>query len=244
MSDGLQQLYRDPVATTQYWEQSWGSRNYDQMLAYELYNSTFRATVDTLVAGCHLADRQRVLDIGCGWGRLIIGLLKRFPALQVQGIDISQEAVARGPELIARETGRRDVKLHVGRAESLPFEDGSLDAIVSSRVFQYVSEPVTAMREIDRVLKPGGTVTVLVPNRRNPVRYFQYHTQLLTCDDLTQWMGAAGLEVTGSGSIVYWPPNWKRFSDQSLWVSIDRWLAKTPFLGRIGGLAWVSARKT
>jgi ubiquinone/menaquinone biosynthesis C-methylase UbiE len=241
--DDLQRLYRDPVATTGYWEQSWGSRNYDQMLAHELYNSTFRATVDTLVAGCHLTDRQAVLDIGCGWGRLIIGLLKRFPGLQIQGIDVSSEAVSRGPDLIARETGRRDIRLQVARAESLPFDDASFAAIVSSRVFQYVSEPITAMREIHRVLKPGGEVTILAPNKRNPVRYFRYHTQLLTSDKLTEWMEAAGLEVTGTGSIVYWPPSWKRFSDESFWVSIDRWLAKAPIVRRMGGLAWASARK-
>lgn len=239
----LQRLYQDPAATTQYWEQSWGSRNYDEMLAYELYNSTFRATVDTLVAGCHLTDRQSVLDIGCGWGRLIIGLLKRFPGLQIQGIDVSKEAVSRGPDLIARETGRRDVKLHVAAAESLPFDDATFAAVVSSRVFQYVTDPMAGMREIERVLKPGGEVTILVPNKRNPVRYLRYHTQLLTCDKLAEWMDAAGLEVTGTGSIVYWPPTWKRFSDQSFWVSIDRWLAKTPLIGRIGGLAWASARK-
>ena len=239
----LQRLYRDPVATTGYWEQSWGSRNYDQMLAHELYNSTFRATVDTLVAGCHMADHQTVLDIGCGWGRLIIGLLKRFPNLQIQGIDVSKEAVSRGPDLIVKETGRRDIRLHVGRAEALPFDDGSFAAIVSSRVFQYVSDPMAAMREVNRVLKPGGEVTILVPNKRNPIRYLSYHTQLLTCDNLKKWMEPAGLEVTGTGSIVYWPPNWKRFSDESFWVSIDRWLAKAPFVGRIGGLAWASARK-
>jgi ubiquinone/menaquinone biosynthesis C-methylase UbiE len=241
--DGLQRLHRDPVATMEYWQQSWGSRDYQQMLAHELYNSTFRATVDALVAGCHMTDRQTVLDIGCGWGRLIIGLLKRFPGLQIQGIDVSREAISRGPDLIAKETGRRDVKLQVAPAESLPFDDGIFAAIVSSRVFQYVSEPIAAMREVNRVLKPGGEVTILVPNKRNPVRYLSYHTQLLTCDKLAEWMAAAGLEVTGTGSIVYWPPNWKRFSDESFWVSVDRWLAKAPFVRRIGGLAWASARK-
>ena len=64
--DSIKTLYKDPKATKTYWEEDWGSRDYDQMLKKELFNHTFRATIDTFVSQNRIDDGQRILDIGCG----------------------------------------------------------------------------------------------------------------------------------------------------------------------------------
>ena len=238
----LKELYKDASATKNYWEDIWAKRDYDAMLRFQLGNFTHRATIDTFVRQCGISGTDRVLDVGCGWGRIIVGMLKRFPDLQIYGVDVSREAVERGSRLIEELTGRK-VSMQVAAAESLPFEDSSFDAVISTRVWQYVTDPARATKEVCRVLKPGGRATIMAPNARNPIRARSYHTQLLKTEQIAGWMEEAGMKVTGTGTIVFAPPKIVRFSDRSLWVYIERVLARTPVIRRIGGLAWASGQK-
>ncbi len=242
-SDSIKTLYKDSEATKTYWEADWASRDYEKMLKKELYNHTFRATIDTFVSQNRIHDGQKVLDIGCGWGRIAIGLLTRFPNLKVSGIDVSEEAISRAPALIEKETGNSSVDMRVGTAEKLPFADNSFDCIISTRVFQYIQDPQEAMQEVMRVLKPHGRVTISVPNKYNPLRYFTYHTQLSTSRDLADWMTNANLNLLSTGTIVYFPPSIWTFSEESWWVYVDRILSRLPGIGRIGGLAWATSEK-
>lgn len=242
-ADSIKTLYKNSGATKTYWEEDWDSRDYKKMLEKELYNHTFRATIDTFISQNRIHEGQKVLDIGCGWGRIAIGLLARFPTLKVSGIDISEEAISRAPSLIEKETGISDVDLHVGSAEELPFADNSFDCITSSRVFQYIQDPQKAMQEVMRVLKAHGRVTISVPNKYNPLRYISYHTQLLTSRDLSDWMTKANLTPISTGSMVYFPPSILAFSEDSWWVHVDRVLSKMPGVGRVGGLAWATGEK-
>ena len=238
----VKELYKDPAATKRYWDDSWSVRNYEEMLRFELGSFSQRATVDKFIQACSIRDGGSVLDIGCGWGRIIIGMLNRLPNLQMHGIDVSQEAIERGFDVVSRMTGK-PVDMQVARAEFLPFDNELFDAVISTRVWQYITDPQRAMNEVGRVLKPGGAVTVMAPNARNPIRARGYHTQLLTVEQIANWMRSAELEVTGSGTIVFAPPKTIRFSDRSLWVHVERVLERIPGIRRIGGLAWVSGQK-
>lgn len=92
----------------------------------------------------------RVLDVGCGTGRLAEGLSEREGA-RVWGIERSEEMVAK-----ARERG---VNARVGRAESLPFRPGWFDAVVMRMVIHLLDRP-RALAESARVLAPGGRIVV------------------------------------------------------------------------------------
>jgi ubiquinone/menaquinone biosynthesis C-methylase UbiE len=238
----LKELYKDASATRSYWDENWAGRDYEAMLRFELGSFTHRATIDKFLRQCHIREGDSVLDVGCGWGRIIIGMLNRLPDLRMHGVDVSHEAIERGIALVQKLTGRR-VDMQVAQAESLPFDDASFDAVVSTRVWQYVTDPVTATKEVRRVLKSGGHATIMAPNARNPIRARKYHTQLLKTEQIAGWMEVAGLKVTGYGTIVFAPPNIARFSDRSLWVHIERILERTPGIGQIGGLAWASGQR-
>jgi ubiquinone/menaquinone biosynthesis C-methylase UbiE len=118
-------------------------------------------TLNTLVAGCNLtiAPGDRALDIGCGFGSLMMALEKRFdhPA----GIEIRQERVdwaqKRAP----------NSEIVCGSAAQLPWEDNFFDVVISTDVFEHIPTDVqqTAAAEICRVLKPGGHAFISVPNR-------------------------------------------------------------------------------
>ena len=109
---------------------------------------------------CELAriDRgHRVLDVACGTGALTLAAAQRTgPEGRVVGLDANPEmlAVARQKEL--------PVEWREGRAEALPFPDASFDRVVSQFGFMFFEDPAEALREMRRVLRPGGGIVVAV----------------------------------------------------------------------------------
>lgn len=98
---------------------------------------------------------DRVLDVGCGTGALLEVLSLAAPRAELAGVDMSGEML---------EVGRRrlgaTIELRRAHAESLPFGDAEFDVVVSTNVFHFIRQPVTALREIHRVAKPSGRVVI------------------------------------------------------------------------------------
>ena len=100
-----------------------------------------------------MAEGSRILEVAPGPGFLAIELA-RLGRYQVVGLDISKTFVELATEN-ARKAGV-DVAFHRGNAASMPFEPDSFDLIVCRAAFKNFSEPVRALAEMHRVLKPGG----------------------------------------------------------------------------------------
>ena len=94
---------------------------------------------------------SRVLDVATGTGAVALAL--RAHGCDVVGIDQSPEMLA-----VAR---RRGLDVIEGRAESLPFEDESFDALTFTYLLRYVGDPLATLRELARVVRPGGTIASL-----------------------------------------------------------------------------------
>ena len=96
----------------------------------------------------------RGLDVGCGTGRLLAFLHQAWPGLKWTGLDLSPPYLAEARRLIG-DTAR--VKLIEGAAEKLPFEDASLDLVVSSFLLHELPAEIRgkALAEMARVLRPG-----------------------------------------------------------------------------------------
>jgi ubiquinone/menaquinone biosynthesis C-methylase UbiE len=105
------------------------------------------------------AGARRVVDVGTGTGTLAIEAVRRWPEIEVVGIDASsgmaEVAAAEADRLLAPDVRRR-FSTRVAFADDLPFDDGSFDAAMSSFVFQLVPNRFRALREACRVLRPGG----------------------------------------------------------------------------------------
>jgi ubiquinone/menaquinone biosynthesis C-methylase UbiE len=92
-------------------------------------------------------------DLGCGPGHLLIELARAAPDLQLTGIDLSEEMLARAEGRV-RKAGLADrIALKKGDAARIPFPDGSLDLVISTLSLHHWSDPVGALDEIARVLR-------------------------------------------------------------------------------------------
>jgi ubiquinone/menaquinone biosynthesis C-methylase UbiE len=125
---------------------------------------------DRLLKQLNLTGNETVLDVGCGHGLLLIGAAKRLPRGRAVGIDlwsqVDQARNSRDATLRNAETeGVADrVEVRDGDMQELPFEDSSFDAVVASLAIHNIPNREgrrKAIREIVRVLKPGGQVALM-----------------------------------------------------------------------------------
>jgi demethylmenaquinone methyltransferase/2-methoxy-6-polyprenyl-1,4-benzoquinol methylase len=106
-------------------------------------------------------DATRVLDVACGTAAVSIELARTAPLRHVVGVDQSPEMLAAGRDRVARAGLGPRVELREARAEALPFADGAFDALTFTYLLRYVDDPAATMRELARVVKPGGVVAML-----------------------------------------------------------------------------------
>jgi SAM-dependent methyltransferase len=110
---------------------------------------------------------DRLLDLGCGAGRHAFEAMRR--GARVTALD-HDEAELKDVAAMARAMGDAGELDRPGRsgcargdATALPFPDGSFDRIIAAEVLEHISDDERAVRELARVLRPGGTIAVTVP---------------------------------------------------------------------------------
>ena len=104
---------------------------------------------------------EAFLDAGCGDGRHLAALAGELPQRRA-GVDISER-------ILATAQARVEADFRQGNLEALPFADGEFDLILCSQVIEHVLDADTAVAELVRVLRPGGTLVISTDNARNYV---------------------------------------------------------------------------
>ena len=107
------------------------------------------------------ADALRVVDVASGTAAVAIELARAAPERTVAGIDQSPEMLAAGRARVERAGLAGRIDLQEGRAEALPFGDAEFDALTFTYLLRYVDDPAATMRELARVVRPGGAVAML-----------------------------------------------------------------------------------
>jgi demethylmenaquinone methyltransferase / 2-methoxy-6-polyprenyl-1,4-benzoquinol methylase len=133
-----------------------------------------------LVSRIEAGPGDTVLDVACGTGAVALELARRH-GCRVVGIDQSPEMLAEGRRRVdAAGLGGR-VELREGRAEDLPFGDEAFDGLTFTYLLRYVDDPAAAMRELARVVRPGGKIAMLefsVPSRPLPRLAWEAYVRL------------------------------------------------------------------
>jgi ubiquinone/menaquinone biosynthesis C-methylase UbiE len=149
------------------------SRRYDRdPLQNLLFKPSHRLIVQNLEPG-----EERILDVGCGTSRFAARVLKRFPHVQVVGMDLCTNMLrasrARFPLTLSsplegviqarRSQGR--VHLVQGDSERLPFADDSFDLVTCSHSFHHYPNQARVVAEMHRILRPGGRLMIIDGDR-------------------------------------------------------------------------------
>jgi arsenite methyltransferase len=154
-----------------------------------------RPITDPMLELMQLRPDERVLDVGCGSGWFCRQIAALVPQGSVMGVDVSDEMVRRA-ERASR--GKPRLRFATGTAENLPAPDGEFTRVVSVESAYYWPDPARGLREIFRVLAPGGSAWSLINfYRDNPhCHQWQQHytipSQLLWAEEWAEHFRRAG----------------------------------------------------
>ncbi|MGZ5146197.1 MAG: class I SAM-dependent methyltransferase [Burkholderiales bacterium] len=183
---------------------------------------------------------RRILDIGCGRGDFSCWLARQLNgSAHLVAADFSSTAVS-----MAREYARSEalaVEWQVMDIQNIGYADASFDVIFSFETIEHVPYPGRAVRELARVLKPGGTLFLTTPNYMNAMGLYRGYMRLkgtpftetgqpinnfVMLPRTLHWLRAAGLQILRSESRGIYLPIPGRPWTEAHWLDRPRWLTR------------------
>jgi ubiquinone/menaquinone biosynthesis C-methylase UbiE len=125
-----------------------GAEGYERSRIQRYIARVHDAVLDALAG--RVDTPRRILDVGCGTGRLLGRLAERWPSSELMGVDPDEEMISVATRLMP------SAGFQVGTAESLPVESASVDLVVSSISLHHWADPLRGLQEVGRVLRSGG----------------------------------------------------------------------------------------
>jgi ubiquinone/menaquinone biosynthesis C-methylase UbiE len=177
----------------------------------------------------------RVLDVGCGDGDLAVALLRA--GAQVTALD-------RDPRMLAAARRRfksegAGIRLYQAAAEALPFTDGSFDMVIAVTVLCFIQDHEPVVREMARILKPGGRLLIGELNRYSSwaawrrIRGWAGHklwraARFRSVHELYRLASAVDLEVRSIRGATFYPPFDRAAAAMA---ALDKWLSRRMVFG-------------
>lgn len=177
------------------------SRNWQQKTRRYGLNAAYRRPLVASGAGTALGkvgSQATVLDCGIGSGALAIALGSILPeSANFCGIDLSREMLSRA-DVAMRQAGLAP-ELRQADILSIPYADASFDIVMAAHVLEHLPEPLCALKEMVRVLKPGGILFVCLTRRSKFGAFIQmrWRTWAITEQQGVAWLQACRLEDIG-----------------------------------------------
>lgn len=137
----------------------------------------------------------RVLDCGVGTGTLSRALMRFIPfPVRLDAIDISSRMLERAERNLR--SSRHDVWLRQGDARDLPYDEAVFDLVICGHMLEHLANPVPALAEMTRVLKPGGLLVLCVTPNSALGAYIQmkWRTHRVAPDQAESWLTESGFE--------------------------------------------------
>jgi len=191
-------------------------------------------------------EGHSVLDLGCGEGYLLRKAARRASLTLGVDLDDSRLRASRNGLTDSCRSGQSSIELAVADGQRLPFADASFDRIICTETLEHVADAQLALRELARVLRPGGRLAISVPHSlceailyrliRGHLEFPGGHRRVFTPRTLARALARAGLQpyagyLRDSLEAIYWillsllsrPP--RRFD--GVLEALERWRART-----------------
>lgn len=209
---------------------------------YDLLNRVLSAGIDRRwrrVCVDELAFQvpSRVLDVCTGTADLMVEFLKREPGHRASGVDLSAEMLRRGAAKLQRHGMAGRASVGAADAERLPFADESFDGAMVAFGIRNVNDPLAALREMRRVLKPGASRLVVlefsVPTGPLGALYRLYFSRVLP--------RIGGLVSGNPGAYRYLPDSVGRFPSPARFAALmeEAGFSRVKSRPLTGGIAYV-----
>lgn len=153
-----------------------------------------REGIDWTISLLEIQPADHVLEIGFGSGHGIESVAKLTPQGRVVGIDFSQTMLRQATRRNAASIAAGHIELQVGDAIKLSYPDNSFDKAFATNVAYFWKDPVATLREIRRVIKPGGRLALYVVSKADMTRFKVTQTgiyRLYTGDELSTLVSQA-----------------------------------------------------
>jgi ubiquinone/menaquinone biosynthesis C-methylase UbiE len=190
-------------ASRRYFNQ-WASR-YDRSVAQIWFRENHRLIVQAVDPP---ADAD-ILDLGCGSGQLAARLAQRLPHGSVLGIDPAEEMI----RVARRQHRRKNLRFEVGSSDAIPADAAAFDVVVSTISFHHWARPLGSLREIARVLRPGGRMLILDFCRDNLF--------MAALDQLQRWLQSSHAGIASANQMRRYC---SRAGFRHLRITKPRWL--------------------
>ena len=140
------------------------------------------------IAALQLGPRPRILDVASGTGDMVLEILRQRPEAQVVGVDPASRMLDVARSKLASQVADERVRLVVGDAQGLAFDDESFDAVCIAFGIRNVPDRERGLSEMARVLRPGGRLAVL--ELSTPRRGILGPLARLYIRGIVPWLGA------------------------------------------------------
>ena len=184
-------------------------------------------------------DGARILDAGCGWGRMLLGLLERHRDLDITAVDLQEDALEIGRNLIGESSNGNKISWQQGDLNRLDLPDDEFDIIYSARVFQHLDDHGAGVRELLRMLKPGGRFLFFLQNQLCPLNN-EYYARMYSPDDVRGWFKDAPTTKLTVSTMDFYPGKLSGVLPLAVRMGIESVIEIVPIVNRYGGkvAAW------
>ncbi len=182
----------------------------------------------------YLTNNLDLLDVGCGPGTVTLDFAKRLTDGTVIGIDISEEIITKA-QTDAEEYQLGNCTFSYGDTYHLDFEDNSFDIVHAHQLLQHLTDPVSAIKEMHRVVRPGGVVAIRDADYGGMV-WAPIDPKLTEWMDLYQRMTEKNNVVANAGRYLF---SWaSQIPFSSIEASSSTWTFSTPDTREWWGGLW------